>query len=454
MTPRATLRPITALAIVMAALSGCTRDTIDPAPLDGPIAALAPGMHGVNVTVRDPAQQPVGGILVTVTNVATGDYFIEFTGPAGSADFELPDGSYLVHARNLADAGPLLNFPKPLVLAPLPPNAGLINTTPTQGANNLGVLYDPTAQNGWVPLDPNSYSRLSASPALVLAGPSASHQINLQFAPGALLDCTFYDANGAPLALPQTKNVFIILPHGSGPLPPLPSFAAGLNLPRGILLGVTTAPAGATSCALGGFSIGAGFTAVVETSAFDVAGDKQQVLVGSVTPSGQGTASVQLFAEPRRSNIGYLLDPFGDGLSREDLGLTTFGWEAAGTTPTDDFVTVTRFQGAGDYLINVTYTAPAPGDITVRARCDENGCVRTAVEPVSMAGAVSVTGAVFVNNDRVSGILQFRLRLPGVTTLNFKMLGARPPRSDFSPDTGFQPATKSGTGNTWVIPGD
>jgi hypothetical protein len=79
------------------------------------------------------------------------------------------------------------------------------------------------------------------------------------------LSCVFVDAAGNPVVLPTTENVYAILPHGSGPLPPVPSFAAGVNLPRGILLGVTTAPAGATGCMLNGFAAGPGVTAILGT---------------------------------------------------------------------------------------------------------------------------------------------------------------------------------------------
>ena len=452
----ATTRVLTTVVLtaVMVAFPACTTETDDGLPLDAFAAARTPGWHGLLVSVLDPAGQPAGGVLVTATNVATGEYVMALTGPKGKADFDLAPGGYLVHARNLGDAGPILSpFPKPLVTAPLPPEARLIATGATQGLNQLGVLYDAQAPNTSVPLDPLNYSRLTASPALVLAGPSSDVQLSLRFLTGANLDCTFFDANGSPVALPLTRNVYVILPHANGPLPPLPSFATGLNLPRGILLGVTTAPANATSCALGGFPLGSGYTAVIESTQFDV-GDQANLLLGSLEPDGDPDPMVRMTSEPRRSGIGYLIDPLGDASGKQDIGLTSFGWRMTGNTVSDDFVADARFVGEGDYMLELTWSAPAPGQVFIRAHCNQTGCVRHAVEPASMLGATSVTGATFVDAEIVSGTVQYTVKLPGVTHVQFRILASRPPRSDLAPDVGFRPAAKTGTGNTWLIPGD
>jgi hypothetical protein len=442
----AMVRSKVALATLgFAVVAACSRDAAEPPQLEPPAAALAPGQHGLLVSVADPAQNPAAGVLVTVTNVASGEFLVGFTGPRGKADFKVNGGSYLVHARNLADAGPVLNpFPVPLVTAPLPDGAGLISTGATQGLNRLGVLYDPAAANTSVPLDPANYSRLTATPPLVFSGASTRQSIALQFATGGALDCTFLDGTGAPITLPTTENVFVILPHGTGPLPPIPSYAAGLTLPRGILLGVTTAPAGSSGCALQGLG---GVAAVVETNTVA----NNTVFVGQA-PAGGG--QVQLVQEPRRSQIGYLLDPFGDNTGSEDIGLTTYGWTLGPVSITDDFVVSTRFRGAGDYLVQLNWTSPTPAEVVVRMHCDATGCVQTLVEPDNMAGSVSSLGTVFLNGDILTGNIQVTFTIPGVTNLTVQVLGGRPPRSDLAPDSGSQPVTKTGTGNTWLIPGD
>jgi hypothetical protein len=434
-----------AISLVM---SACARDASEPSTLESPAAALAPGTHGLVVRVRDAQSNPAGGILVTATNISTGAFDLSFTGPKGVADFNLPAGNYLVHARNLADAGPSINpFPQPLVIAPLPQNAALISTGATQGINREGVLYDPAAANTSVPLDPANYSRLTANPPLVLSGPSSTHSVSIQFGAGSVLDCTFIGPNGQPLTLPTTENVFVILPHGTGPLPPLPPYAIGQTLPRGILLGVTTAPAGASSCALAGFG---GAAAIVETNPVPI-GNTNQVLVGQTGAPG---TVVPLVAEPIRSQIGYLLDPTGDNTGREDIGLSTFGWEMGPTSITDNFVVATRFRGAGNYLVELQWSQPTPSEFTAIVRCDDTGCRLTGVEPAAWAGQVRISAAVQTAGDFPSGTIQFAFTIPGVNALTFRVFGGGIPRSDISPNTGSQSAVKTGTGNTWLIPGD
>jgi hypothetical protein len=449
---------VVAAAAVCVLAAACSPDA-PTAPMDSPdlAAALAPGTYGLIVSVLDPSQNPVTGVYVTVTNVQSGDYVLGRTGVLGRADFRLAAGDYIVHARNLSDPGPIVPpFPQPLVIAPLPDNVRLISTGPTQGQNFLGVIYDPGASSGWVPLDPQNYSRLTVSPALTFSGPSFSKQITLGFINGGNLACNFIDSNGGPLSLPSTENVFVILPlAGAGPVPPLPSFASNLTLARGILLGVTTAPAGSTGCQFGGFSTGGPFTAVIETNPVDIGGNGQPfIFVGSVPPGG---TQVNMVAEPQRANIGYLIDPLGDNAGAEDIDLTTHGWEFIGGAPTDNFVVASRFHGTGDYLLDARWTNPnggGPVEFTLRAHCDATSCVKTLVEPASMANAASVGGSVFQDAQGVGGTLIFTVNIPGVNDLVFRVLGGRPPRSDFAPDSGFQQSTKAGTGNTWVVPGD
>ena len=442
---------VTATLFILAAVAGCVPDTTTPATEMELSAALAPGEHGVVVSVLDPAQAPAPGVLVTMTNTVTGDFEISRTGPLGRADFHVPAGSYLVHARNLSDAGPAVPpFPQSLVVAPLPDALPPISTTPTQGLNRLAILYDPSATTGWVPLDPANYSRLTANPALVLSGPSAVHSLVIQFVTGTTLSCDFVDAAGNPVVLPTTENVYAILPHGSGPLPPVPSFAAGVNLPRGILLGVTTAPAGATGCVLNGFAAGPGVTAILETNPVQLGG-QDHVLIGAVPPQGSSTG-VPLVAEPRRDRIDYLIDDFGDATGAQDLGLVTYGW----ALNSDNFVVGARFQGEGDYLLNAIWVNPSTNatvDFWIRASCNASGCTKTLVEPWQMYDDATVTGSVSAGPGGTEGTVLFTIVVPGAAELQFRVFGGRPPRSDVAPDQGLQTAVRGGTGNTWLIPG-
>ncbi len=175
------------------------------------------------------------------------------------------------------------------------------------------------------------------------------------------------------------------------------------------------------------------------------------VFVGDLPPAGPGgTSTVKLISEPRRSNIGYLLDPLGDNTGGEDVGLTTYGWEFKNGGPTDNFILTTRFRGAGDYLFSGHVGAPSPMDISVRVHCVVTGCTLTLVEPRTLTG-ILVTLAITIP-DKVEGSFTITIPLPGVAALDFNMFGGRPPRSDSAPNSGLVHAVKGGTGNTWVVP--
>ena len=450
---RALARPVSLLLALGSIVAAC-----DTSPAGrgvfGPQASLLSTFHRVAVNVTDATAVPVPGIVVTATDVNTGEYFLALTSAAGQAILELPDGSYVVHARNLQSAGPAV--PRPLSIAPFPDNAGLLPTSATQNANRLAVLWDPNAPGGSVPLDPANYSRLTLSPPLILSGPPSNPTINLQFLAGATLNCSFYQSNGEPLRLPSTENVFVVLPHGSGPLPPVPADLSGFNFPRAILLGVTTVPSGQSACALAGFSQG-GIGAVIETNAVMI-GSAANVFVGLVPPaSGPTNAMIPLIAQPQLATTNYLLDDFGDAGGVEDIGLITSGWSLIAGVTSNNFLVTTRFRGLGVYTVDLRWVDPRTGlktRLRVAVTCALNGCKLTSVSPSNLTELVSTTGTI-VSAQLAEGAITWTIRLPGVTVVEFNVYGGIPPLSDVAPNTGAAVAKKDdGGGNSWIIPGD
>jgi hypothetical protein len=361
-----------------------------------------------------------------------------------------------VHARNLGDIGPAV--PEPLAIAPLPESAGLLATSATQEFNRLAVLWDPTAATGSVPLDPDNYSRLTVSPPLILSGASSLRTIELRFLPGASLDCSFLDATGNSILMPTTENVFVILPHGPGPIPPLPPSLADSDLPRGILLGVVTVPSGQSTCVLQGFTQGNEVGAVIETNVVPV-NDGNMVFVGLVPPADVATnAGVTLLAEPQRSSTSYLLDPIGDRKGDEEIELVTYGWSFVNQTVGDNFLVTARFQEIGRYTLEVRWTDPLNGSSRVlRAivRCRTAGCALVEVVPSSLAGFVSLAGATLSGGGALRGSLTWHVALPGVDVIEFLLEAGGRNISDAAPDAGTIQARKTNNGgNTWIVPGD
>ncbi len=445
------VRPAVVIALLAAACDGGLFEE----PIAGPQALLQATFHRVQVDVTNPNAQPAPNIVVTATNVGTGDYTLALTNASGRAVLEIPDGSYLVHARNLQSAGPAV--PRPLSIAPLPNSAGLLPTSGTQSVNRLGVLWDPNAPGGVVPLDPANYSRLTVSPPLVLGGAPSSPLIGLQFLAGTSLNCTFFDGNGRPINLPTTENIFVVLPHGAGPLPPVPAFLAGFNFPRGILLGVATVPAGQRACSLAGFNQGP-TGAVLETNTVPIGG-QSNVFVGLVPPAGGPTpANIPLIAGPQLASTNYLLDPTGDARGPEDLGLITSGWTLLeGGGATDDFHVMARFRGLGSYMLDLRFLHPENGQkLRIRATvlCNIERCALSNVSPSHLAGLVSARG-VIVGRPQGDGAVFWTVRLPGVSFVEFNILAGANPLSDVAPNTGAVAVHKDdGSGNSWIIPGD
>src|SRR5688572_4201877 len=199
--------PAIVFAALSAVLAGCTEIPLEPAgssaQFDTEVGETS--NHLVRVQVTGPL--PVPGVLVTVTNTQTGSYNLAFTGDGGVATFSLKNGSYLLHARNLSDAGPVVPGvgELKLAIAPLPEGQRLLNTAATQGVNHVSALYTP---NGSVPMTPQNYSALSQQPPLVLSGPGTTHDITISFLAGATVTCNLLDAAANAVQLPAAENMF------------------------------------------------------------------------------------------------------------------------------------------------------------------------------------------------------------------------------------------------------
>jgi hypothetical protein len=422
-----------------------------------------------DATVREDAHQvqvqvtgspPVPGVLVTATNTESGEYVMSLTDHQGVATLLLPNGNYLLHARNIGDAGPTVTQAGglQLALAPVPDGYRTLNTTSTQNVNHASVLY---TQTGSVPLTPQNYSAFTAAPQLILTGTPTTHALGLHFDPGASIDCSLVDENGNPIVSPTDENVFIVapMPPSTGPLPPLPPQLASLGLPRGLLTSASTIPAGSTSCNVAGVAATAPGGTIIETNTVKVNGeDKVFVSTVEVSPSQASTGAVVpsvIMAEPRRSFTHYLNDVYGDSPVNTDLGLVTGGWTFQDNAVTNEFVVAARFRGHGEYTLQLSYTnSTGAHTYQIRANCSSDKCKLNPSGSDLPNGLLnSVTGTSAKHGDG-NGTVMWRLNLPDVSEVDISVFTGVPGRYDTAPDNGTPIRMhKKGSGNTWVIPG-
>src|SRR5687768_10273292 len=275
------IRPAIVFAALSAVLAGCTEIPLEPAGSNAQFDSQSgeTSNHLVRVLVTGPS--PVPGVLVTATNTQTGSYILAITNEGGVATFNLSNGSYLLHARNLSAARPVVPAlgELRLAIAPLPEGQRLLNTAATQGANHVSALYTP---NGSVPMTPQNYSALSQQPPLVLSGPGTTHDITIAFLAGATVTCNLFDAAANAVQLPAAENMFVILPMDpSLPMPPVPQVLQDLNLPRGLLTTATTVAAGSNACSVAGIMATPGGGVVIETNSVTLNGE-EKVFISSV----------------------------------------------------------------------------------------------------------------------------------------------------------------------------
>lgn len=419
--------------------------------------------HQIHATILNVAgTQAVPSILVTLANVATGEYEIRPTDDQGRVSYCVEDGGYLLHARNLSDPGPAV--PLPLALAPLPDDAGLLTTAATEAENRVGVLYTPGAPFNSAPLVPSNYQAQVANPPIVVTGrPRADLELSLRFLEGESVSCSLVGSGGDLLGAGQgiDTNVFLVLPHGAGAnLPPLPAAAVETGLdgyPRAILHGVTTRRTSTGGCSLSGVPAGLSLRAVLEANGTDETGRKVtflQTLEGSRTP-GQAL----LYPEPRRAFTGYLDEPLGDAPGTTDLGFVTYGWNATATGDVaEEFSVAARFEGLGQYRLELRWLEGGdPGStFQVTAECNQNhGCKLLPGQSDLGPPQAQVEGLTRNDEGTSSGIVLWSVKRPhaGVTGIEVRLNAGQPGALDLAPDDGgwLRMDRDGGSGNTWVV---
>lgn len=411
--------------------------------------------HTVNVLVTL-SGTPTPGVVTTITNTETGEYFLELSNEAGLATFEgIPNGSYLAHARNMVDFGPVIDGFQ-MYLAPLPPGS-LFSTAGAEDVNRVGVLYDPTMEGSWAVLSPDNYSRLTASPAIVLSGGSSTRDIELRMQTGAIVDCTFRDASGNVISIDANndQNVVLVLPFApDATVPPPPPGLPRTDLPRGILAGAATVIAGQSSCGLAGVASTGGQNAVLEVPPVQLDGKEvifvQNIQITDEQASTGSTVEATLVAEPRKAKIEYLDDPLGDAKGSTDILLTTYGWGVTDNAVNDIFNVSTRFEGLGYYSLYMAYDGTR---VRIDVKCEVtstfSGC--RLYRKSSSSLQVAVSGAV----DGSAGTFNIEVTLPGTTTVDFRIFTGSAGADDYAPDSGLQRANKpSDLENTWLIFGE
>jgi hypothetical protein len=427
--PRAPLFPLM-LGFLVAA---CDRD-----------AEPSRALHTVRVTVSADGQ-PASGVLVTVTNVDSGNYYLELTDNDGGASFSVPDGSYLAHARNLEDTGGTSPaVPLPLSLAPLPDGESPLRTDQAEAENRVGVLYNGPDSPAAV-LRPREYSSLTTDPEIVLTDPPSTTAITLDMPTGATIECTLLDQDDNEVTAAEAENAMLIFAHPAGAhLPRLPPELVGITLGRAILHGAATIPAGTSTCSLAGVPATNGFAVLQTNRVTDAQTGTEYVFAGDVRVPANipgPPVPVRMLGEPPRVAIRYLVDAPDDAGSGPDLGLITYGWEE----DEEHFTVAARFSPAGTVTLSVqSFTAGQRSDsLSATIHCDEGPCRtdQTQTEQVRSYGFASSTGATAV----------WRVSLPDADSVRFQVEA----EDDVAPDTDSATSSReTPPGNTWLIPGD
>lgn len=407
------------------------------------------GSEIVNITVQGSVAPDVS---VTLTNVATGEYYVECTDLAGIASFVVPTGKYLTHARNfnICNAADLAIWPNPpgFFEAPSP------NRLPGRGSS---ILLSGTS----VPLTPANYESAFLAP---ISFPGGSTSLTLDLQPtGAIVDCTLLDEFGNPFTVPANAFVYSVLPFDDdADLPPLPPGApqGAENLPRGIGTAVAVLQAGQLStCSTDGLPAG---DYVLETPPIEVADEtkvfREAVTITETQAAGGETVVLTFDPEPVRAFTGYLYDVLGDNQGPTDLGqLITYGWGGTPGSPTNEFIVTTDFHRVGE---------TGPADFTLQLLLDGATLnLRTTCEPaaggaytcaVSGGGATTVTveGSAERIDGSTNGSVTWKVDVGDLETVHFRIFsrsGNSPQPRDSAPDSGLQKANKDGTLNSFVI---
>lgn len=433
--------PVLLLGLVAAA---CDDDSVD---LDGRLVPLRVNVSGA---------PDVSGVTVTVTDVDSGAFFVECTDQEGVATIDVPEGNYLVHVRNLS-----ICDPDDLTIWPERDESRVFETSGTQDATRVGVLYD-VANNGSFTLNAGNYKEAVRVPlTLTQAGPS---QIALEFErPGATSSCRLLNETGDVFTLADTEHIYYVITWADETgLPPAPADLP--DLPRGIGSALATLGAGDQSdvCSVSGLPAG---NYVIETNAVQVDGVervfRQAFTVSEGDASSGATVPTTLAPQPPLAATGYLFDPIDEVGGLTDIGeLVAYGWSEVDGRTTDTFAVSAGFVGStaptGESLtLELSYTDPQSGQ-TVQLQSMAFCTVQPDGRYSCASGGVgqdpfTVTGTGVRDADGATGTVVWTIDLPGVDSVQFRVFS----EVDAAPESGLQTATKPSDdgGNSFLIIG-
>lgn len=425
------------------------------------IGSTAPADNTLAMTVLDPdGITPASNATVTLTDVNTGSFLVECSDANGLASFTVPDGSYIVHARNLeiCTNSFLRVWPEP---------SGVIhNTANTEAQNRVGVIL---RSGNSVTLTPDNYKQAVAQP-LVLSG-GVNVPVTLQFQLGATLSCQLLDGGGSAFTLVDDEQIYNVLPFDdeSG----LPPVGNPNGFPRGIGVALATifATEQSTDCSVSGMPAG---NYVLETNTVIVNNEPQVFrepysVTEEEAQSGE-TVVVEPEAQEQLALSNYLVDPIGDAQGPTDLGSAVWGWTLTSTGVSDEVVINSGFVRRGDtgssrFKLQVRYARDDASvvDLVAEADCQFTGGVYGCVLRSGAPAEISVTGKARIGGGRTRGTLTWRVDLsaddPAIVQIRLSTINGNSTNdADAAPNQGFDsapnPDTDPAGGNTFMIKGD
>jgi hypothetical protein len=303
-------------------------------------------IYTVTVTVVEdtPAANPpvLPGILVTVTNIQTGEPHYGRTGTNGQAAFPLRRGEYIFTARPVATS-----LDSDLQIWPV----GNKLSVPADPRPFVGGVFDPRNRSS-LDLTAENFNVAYREPYEIRAG--ANLEITIALRLGATIACTLLDANGDPIQ--GSDQVFGILPHiNTRDLPPVSAeFRGNRALQRGVGYRVGNSIDG--RCSLPGAPMG---NTVLETPPIQTLDGPVVYVMGlnigeNDQTSGNTVRTVGAPLPILKFRSYYVDEVFGDARGNNEIGgVITHGWRESG-----EFVVSSGFQGWGNYTLQLFTSNP------------------------------------------------------------------------------------------------